>query len=287
MQHPFRSGGFPALTSSFFSSTIRALERTCLRRKMPHQPVSPLHRRRSHLRHCRFASCDATRTRTTRTKPITHVTPIERSIERNTGGDVARARQFPRNTVVPAQTRRGNWEILRTDGSGSRLVLLLLLRPLAPSIVHTVRGKSAEKETRVMRGCTLRRERDALWRMRMLGSSTGCPVYPRKRDEPGRTHRSHRRGVDRIRVGFADFLSAFVGFPALAVAFMSHTATVIVKVRRHWMLMVVLGYIFHCFVAASRVFWVDSQLCNTVHRSSSSRRSSIRRLIKFSNLCFY
>jgi len=27
-------------------------------------------------------------------------------------------------------------------------------------------------------------ERDALWRMRMLGFSTGCPVYPRKRDEP-------------------------------------------------------------------------------------------------------
>lgn len=61
------------------------------------------------------------------------------------------ARQFPR-TLVPAQSRRGDWEILRTDGSGSRLVLLLLLRPLAPSIVHVVCGKSAEKETRVMRG---------------------------------------------------------------------------------------------------------------------------------------
>lgn len=55
-----------------------------------------------------------------------------------------RSRQI--HALVPVQTRRGDWEILRTDGSGSRLVLLLLLRPLAPSIT---RYSTKQRETRV------------------------------------------------------------------------------------------------------------------------------------------
>lgn len=56
----------------------------------------------------------------------------------------SRARQFPRTLVAATNSKR--WlEILRTDGSGSRLVLLLLLRPLAPSIA----ARDTEKEMRV------------------------------------------------------------------------------------------------------------------------------------------
>lgn len=69
------------------------------------------------------------------------VAPIDRFC--TVTGGIARARQCP-HTLVPAQSRRGDWEILWTDGSGSRLVLLLLLRPLAPSM-HTVRGKRCGK----------------------------------------------------------------------------------------------------------------------------------------------
>lgn len=105
-----------------------------------------------------------------------------------------RARQFP-HTLVPAQSRRGDWEILWTDGSGSRLVLLLLLRPLAPSIsAHTVRGKRRGKRDAskwaAMRARRIEERRKR--RMRMLELSTGCPPCIRgkgtRRGGNSRTH---------------------------------------------------------------------------------------------------
>lgn len=95
-----------------------------------------------------------------------------------------RARQFS-YTLVPAQSRRGDWEILWTDGSGSRLVLLLLLRPLAPSIgTHTVRGKRRGKRDAskwaAMRARRIE-ERRKRW-IRMLELSTGCPLKEKGRD---------------------------------------------------------------------------------------------------------
>lgn len=53
------------------------------------------------------------------------------------------------HALVPVQTRRGDWEILRTVGSGSRLVLLLLLRPLAPSMLAAQHQGNRDAYTRV------------------------------------------------------------------------------------------------------------------------------------------
>lgn len=121
-----------------------------------------------------------------------------------------RAQQFP-HTLVPAQSRRGDWEILWTDGSGSRLVLLLLLRPLAPSIgAHTVRderrGKRDAGKWAAM--CAERIKERRKKRMRMLRLSTGCPaVYLRKRDETGwkLSDPLLAVGIGRVRDGFVDF----------------------------------------------------------------------------------
>jgi hypothetical protein len=250
MQHPSRSGGFPALASSLISlPSSRSADphlsmqiQKCLTNLSVLSIIV-----RSHLRRRRFASRrNAARTRTatrmmTRTKPIT-ARYSDRAIDpyaQHQRRSRARA-TISTHTVVPAQTRRGNWEILRTDGSGSRLVLLLLLRPLAPSIVHTVRSKSAEKETRIMRGRTLRRivgrEREGgggergrgrggrgRERRAMADEDAGVlDRLPRVPEEKGRAGLAgsiaRRRGVDRVRVGFADFLSASVRFPALLLS---------------------------------------------------------------------